>query len=226
MLCIIQARHSSKRLPGKVLKKIYNVNVLERVFNQVKKASLIDNIIVATSNHKSDEKIVKFCKKKNISFFCGTLNNVFKRFYLIIKDQNCSSFVRISADSPFIDPQLINKAINIFSKKKYDIVTNVFPRTYPKGFSVEVIRSDLILNSFSNIKNKMHQEHLTSFFYKNFKKYRIKNFYNKPDQSNLNFSIDDKNDFIRAKKIIKFHKYKNYNLESLLKTYKSLFDEK
>jgi len=72
----------------------------------------------------------------------------------------------------------------------------------------------------------MHQEHLTSFFYKNFKKYRIKNFYNKPDQSNLNFSIDDKNDFIRARKIIKFHKYKNYNLESLLKTYKSLFNEK
>ena len=147
MLCIIQARCSSKRLPGKVLKKISGLSILERVFNQVKKSKKIKRIIIATSNHKTDKKIIKFCKIKNINCFVGPLNDVFKRFYLIAKNQNYKSFVRVSADSPFVDPKLIDRAVTIYNKKNYDIVTNIFPRTFPKGFSVEVIRSKIILNS-------------------------------------------------------------------------------
>ena len=64
MLCIIQARYSSKRLPGKVLKKIFGDTILERVINQVKKSKKISKIIVATSRHKTDRKIINFCKKK------------------------------------------------------------------------------------------------------------------------------------------------------------------
>ena len=117
MFCIIQARYSSKRLPGKVLKKIGGITILERVYNQVKKSKKITKIIIATSKHPTDKNIVKFCNEKKISYFCGPLNNVYKRFYLIIKNQNCKSFVRISADSPFIDPKLIDKGINLFKKK-------------------------------------------------------------------------------------------------------------
>ena len=64
MLCIIQARFSSKRLYGKVLKKISGTTILERVYNQVKKSKKIKKIIIATSEHKLDKKIINFCKKK------------------------------------------------------------------------------------------------------------------------------------------------------------------
>ena len=226
MLCIIQARHSSKRLPGKVLKKILGTTVLKIVVNQVKKSKKISKIIIATSKHKTDKKIINFCKKNKIHCISGPLNNVFKRFYSIIVQEHCKSFVRISADSPLIDPSLIDRAVTLFNKNRYDIVTNVFPRTFPKGFSVEVINSKIILVFLLRVKKKKHQEHLTSFFYDNYKKFKIKNFYNRINYSSINLSIDNPSDFARVKNIIKFCKNKNSSLSNTLLVYKKLFDEK
>jgi spore coat polysaccharide biosynthesis protein SpsF len=226
VLCIIQARYSSKRLPGKVLKKILGTAVLKRVVQQVKKSKKISKIIIATSKHKTDKKIINFCKKNKILCISGPLNNVFKRFYSIIVHEHCKSFVRISADSPLIDPSLIDRAVTIFSKNRYDIVTNVFPRTFPKGFSVEVVNSKLILDFLLKIKKKRYKEHLTTFFYDNHNNFKIKNFYNKINNSNINLSIDSFADFIRAKSILKFCKNKNYSLNYILLIYKKLFNEK
>ncbi len=226
MLCVIQARYSSKRLFGKVLRKISGTTVLERVINQVKKSRKISKIIIATSKHKTDKKIINFCNKNKINFISGPLNNVFKRFYSIIIREKCKSFVRISADSPLLDYSLIDKAVTIFNNHRYDIVTNVFPRTFPKGFSVEVIKSKIILDFLRKIKKKKHQEHLTSFFYDNYKKFKIKNFYNKINCSNINLSIDNLSDLKRVKNIIKFYQNQNYRLNYTLLIYKRLFNEK
>ena len=226
MLCIIQARYSSKRLSGKVFRKILGQTVLKRVINQVQKSKKITKIIVATSKYKTDKKIINFCNKNKFNCISGPLNNVFKRFYLIILHERCDAFVRISADSPLLDPSLIDKAVTLFNKNRYDIVTNVFSRTYPKGFSVEVINSKIMLDFVLKIKKRRHQEHLTSFFYENFKKFNIKNFYNKINYSNINLSIDNLNDFKRVKSIIKFCKNKNYSLDYILLIYKKLFDGK
>ena len=226
MLCIIQARYSSKRLPGKVLKKIFGLTILERVINQVKKSKKIKKIIIATSDHKTDKKIITLCQKNNIDCISGSLNNVFKRFHLVINSQQYKSFVRVSADSPLIDPSLIDRVVSLYNKNRYDIVTNVFPRTFPKGFSVEVINSKIILNFLNKIKKKKHQEHLTSFFYDNYKNFKIKNFYNKSDLSYVNLSVDNLNDFIRVKSIVKFCKNKNYDLDHILLVYNKLFYEK
>ena len=226
MLCIIQARYSSNRLPGKVLKKIFGITVLKRVINQVRKSKKISKIIVATSKHSTDKKIINFCKKNKIHCISGPLNNVFKRFYSIIVHEDCKSFVRISADSPLLDCSLIDKAITFFNRKRYDIVTNVFPRTFPKGFSVEVINSKIILDFLIRVKKKKHQEHLTSFFYDNYKKFKIKNFYNRINYSSINLSIDNLSDFTRVKNIIKFCKKKNSSLSNALLVYKKLCNEK
>ena len=226
MICIIQARYSSKRLPGKVLKKILGITILKRVVNQVKKSKKISKIVIATSNHKTDKKIINFCNKNKINYISGPLNNVFKRFYLTIARERCKSFVRISADSPLLDSTIINKAVILFNKNRYDIVTNVFPRTFPKGFSVEVINSKIISDYLLKIKKRRHQEHLTSFFYDNYKKFKIKNFNNKINCEHINLSIDNLNDFTKVKKIIKFCRNNNCNLDYTLSIYKKLFNEK
>lgn len=226
MICIIQARYSSKRLPGKVLKKISGVEILKRVFNQVNKSKKINKIIVATSNHNTDDRLVNFCIKNKINYIRGPLNNVFKRFYIILKKENFSSFIRITADSPLLDYSLIDKGINLFKRNKYDIVTNVFPRTFPKGYSVEVINSQIILDFLPKIKKKRHQEHLTSYFYDNSRKFKIKNFFNKINYSEINLSVDNISDLLKVKKIIKIYKNKNFNLKNTLFIYKRLFNEK
>ena len=107
MLAIIQARVNSKRFPEKVLNKINDHTVLEQVINQVNAVFPRNKIIVATSKGKKDLKICQICKRKGVRYFRGDLNNVAKRFYSILKKSNSKSFIRICADSPFIDPILV-----------------------------------------------------------------------------------------------------------------------
>lgn len=200
--------------------------MLERVINSIKKSKKITKIIVATSILKSDDKIQNFCEAKNIECYRGSINNVYLRFVKIIKNLNCKNFIRISGDSPLIDYRLIDKAINIFIKKRSDIVTNVFPRSFPQGQSVEIINSKIFIKNFQNIKKKTHKEHITKYFYENFKNFKITNFSFHKNYNHVNISINDYVDLKFVKKIIKKTKNKSLNLKELLFISKELANEK
>ena len=118
-LAIIQARMSSKRLPGKVLKKINGIPILEIVYYRLKKVKKIDKICIATSRRNSDKKIVDFCKKNKIEFFAGNLNNVLSRFKFLVNKYLPRYIIRITADNPFFDKDVLSKQINLI--KKYDL---------------------------------------------------------------------------------------------------------
>ena len=220
MYCIIQARSNSKRLPNKVMMKINGNTIIEHVINQVSKAKEINKIIVATSNSNKDLELTNLLKKKKIEFFRGNLNNVAKRFFNLIRKYDIKNFVRISADSPLIDPKIIDKVSKNFSDKKYDIVTNVFPRSYPKGLSVEVFRSKILLENYSKIEKKNeYKEHVSLFFYENSKKFKIKNISNKKNLNYINLSIDTIQDLNLIRLIFKkkLNKLSWYNILTKLK---------
>jgi len=92
---IIQARMSSKRLPNKVMLPLSGKPVLEHVIERLKYSKIIEDIIVATSSDESDQKIVDYCKKKKISFFCGNLNDVLDRYYQAAKKKKKENVVKI-----------------------------------------------------------------------------------------------------------------------------------
>ena len=200
--------------------------MLERVIEGVKKSKKITKIIVATSFLKSDDKIQNFCKAKNIECYRGSINNVYSRFVKVIKNLNCKNFIRISGDSPLIDYRLIDKAVNIFIKKKSDIVTNVFPRSFPQGQSVEIINSKIFIKKFKNIKKKTHKEHITKYFYENFRNFKITNFSFHKNYNHLNISINNHTDLKFVSRIIKKTKNKSLNLKELLFISKELVNEK
>ena len=203
MFCIIQARMNSKRLPRKVLTKINGKPLIQHVIDRVKKAKLVKKIIVATSNNYTDRVLVNYLKKNKLNYFCGSLKNVAQRFEEIIEAYNIKSFVRISADSPLIDPQLIDLSIKKFLKEKYDIVTNVHPRTFPLGQSVEVLCSKIYLKNFKKFnKIDRFKEHPPLFFYENPKKFKIYNIKNRKNYSKYRLCVDTKEDFNFIKKII------------------------
>lgn len=227
MICLLQARTSSKRLPKKVLKKISNKSILERVIFRIKKSKEVKKIIVTTSTSSSDDKIVSICKKNKISFYRSNLNNVFLRYFHTIKHYNIPYFVRITADSPLIDPGIIDKAVKIFKKKRIHIVTNTFSRSYPKGQSVEVIDSKLILNNLNLIKqtrNKKFKEHITSYFYKFNNKFQIHNFNLNENLQNINLSVDTKEDFKLIKKIIEKTNDRFTNMKTLVRIQKKILE--
>ncbi len=201
MLCIVQARMSSKRLKGKTLLKMKGKPLLERVLSNLVLSKKIKKIVIATSNKKSDNKIVNFCKKKNFLFTRGPLANVALRYIQTLKIYPCDEFLRISGDSPFINHKIIDKIITLSKKKKFDVYTNTFPRTFPKGHSVEIINTNSFLKNYKHF-NKYQKEHLTSYFYKENKRFIIRNLKSKKNMSHLNLSVDTKEDFIRLSKNI------------------------
>ena len=167
MLVIVQARLSSKRFKNKVLSQIYGAVLIQHIINRLKKSKKIKEIVVSTSKNKTDDKLIKYLKKSNIRYYRGDLYNVSKRLYSTAKKNKAKFFIRINGDSPLIDYKLINKAIILHKKNKdFDIITNVFPRTFPSGQSVEIIKTSLLRNNL-NFFNKNELEHVTKFFYKN-----------------------------------------------------------
>ena len=204
-MAIIQARMSSQRLRGKMLLKLYGESLISRVIRQVSYSKQINEIIIATSINKSDDPIANFCKKNKIKYFRGNLKNVASRFFKIIKKYKPKAFVRISGDSPLIDPLLIDKLVKKFKKKKYDIVTNICPRSFPKGQSVEVIKSSIYSKFYKKFK-KSHTEHVTNFFYENKKEFNIFSEIAKKNLSKIRLCIDTQKDFKKIKNFLEINK--------------------
>ncbi len=213
MLVVIQARSSSKRFKNKVLFSIYGTPLISHVINKVKKSKNKFKLIVSTSKNKSDDKLVKFLMLNKVNVYRGSLRNVALRLYNTAKKYNSNYFVRISGDSPLFDFRVLDKALSLKKKyKDFDIITNVFPRTFPKGQSVEIIRTSIIKKNLHKF-NTHNKEHVTSYFYKNFKNFRIKNFVNKNRYNFSKLSIDTIYDLSNIKKKLNKKKFINFKLK-------------
>jgi spore coat polysaccharide biosynthesis protein SpsF (cytidylyltransferase family) len=205
LLALIQARSNSKRFKNKVFFKIFNKTLIEHVINNVRNSKLVKKIVVTTSKEKSDQKLVKLLKSKNINVFRGSLNNVAKRVLDAAKEYKSKYFLRVNGDSPMIDCTLIDKAIRIHKKNKsFDLITNVFPRTFPPGQSVEIIRVKILDMNIKLMTNE-DKEHITKYFYRNSSNFKIKNFKCNQNYKYKNLkkmTIDYKCDLPKIKKII------------------------
>ena len=223
VICILQARLSSKRFPKKVLKKIIGKSMIELQLERVKKSKLIDKIVVATSTSPTDDKLVKSINKfdSKINIFRGPLNNVLKRYYLAAKYYNAENIVRITADCPLIDPNIIDKIIKSHIKLKADYTSNTIIPTYPDGMDVEVFNFKALHQSHIKAKKTDELEHVTLYIKKNRKKFILYNFFlkNGVDYSNYRLTVDYPEDLILIRKIYtKLYKNKKiFLLEEIIK---------
>ena len=137
-IAIIQARMGSTRLPGKVLAKIGDLSMLEIIYRRLEKSETLDKIIISTSTEKEDDVIEDICKKNSFSFFRGSSNNVLDRFYQTAQETNAESILRITADCPLVDSELVDKAYELFQEQSYDYLSNTIEPTYPDGYDIEI----------------------------------------------------------------------------------------
>ena len=220
---IIQARSGSKRFPNKIFKRVGRSTIIEHVIDRVLKVKFKKEIIIATTRNKNDKKILNIAKKKGCNIFFGSEKNVLKRIYSAAKFFNAKNIMRISADSPFIDPLILNKSFSLFTSGKYDIVTNLFPPTFPKGMSVELMNFKTLEKAFKFAKTNNDKEHVTKYIYKNYKNFKIRNIRRKNSLRKYNFALDTKSDLNRIndfyQKLKKKKILKNFNLNHLLQLY-------
>lgn len=197
-MIIVQARMGSQRLPGKSLMKIKDKTVLEHVIQALESRFDKEDIVIATSSAPGNEGIVELCKTLGVAVFAGDETNVASRFLNIVKEFKSDYFVRISADSPLLDPNSIAQAVNKLSDNLEMVSTR--GGGFPSGMNTEVLRSDFFIQNYPKFNKPAHFEHVTAYFYEN--GFEIK----KVDCSvagmdEMKFSLDTPDDLRRIEKI-------------------------
>ena len=194
--CIIQARMGSSRLPGKVMMKLDNSQpILYYVIKQHQFCNLVDKIVVATTELESDDIIAEFTHNMEVDCFRGNSTNVLDRYYQCAKKYNFSTIIRVTADNPFNDPQVVDKVVEEFKSKDYDYITNSLPRTFPQGISVEIFSFDVLEKAWNNAKLPSEKEHVTPYIYNHPDDFKISNFRYEEDFSNIRCTVDQDNDY-------------------------------
>lgn len=152
VICIIQVRMWSTRLPGKVLKEIDGKPMLQYLLDRVTKSTLIDKLVVATSDESTDDVIVQFCEKYGVESFRWSHNNLLERYYRCLQEYEGYDYVvRITGDCPLADPKVIDATIQKFMDSPDAAYgCNVLPATFPDGLDVEVTKPSYFFEAREN----------------------------------------------------------------------------
>lgn len=232
VVCIVQARVGSTRLPGKVLKQICGKIVLEHDIDRLKRVKNIDEIVIATTTLEKDNAIVKECERLGVKYFRGSEEDVLSRYYYAAKENNADVVVRVTSDCPLIDPEISNDVIKYYlnNKDKYDYVSNTIERTYPRGLDTEVFSFKALEKAFNEAISERYREHVTPYIWDNPKVFRLAQYKNSQDYSDLRWTLDTEEDFELIDKIYNLlypnmhSKFQFQNILSLYHKYPELYD--
>jgi spore coat polysaccharide biosynthesis protein SpsF len=191
----------STRFPGKVMVELNdNHNVLDYVINQLRFSKSIKNLIIATTFLEEDDIIVEYAKKNNLEYFRGEPLDVLDRYYQCAKKFSLETIVRMTSDSPFLDPLILDKTVNKFQEDDFDFVSNNLIRTFPIGIDTEVFSFKTLEQAWKEAKLPSEREHVTPFIKKNKEVFKIYNLENNQKIPIYRLTIDRNEDleFLRA----------------------------
>lgn len=200
---LIQARYSSQRLPGKVLRPLCHTTLLGMLAENL--STLQIPLVVLTSDTESDKPVAEYCLRNQIDCYRGSLQNVAQRFADFLEQYPCDYFFRISGDSPLLDPLLLLEALEIAKAGSYDLITNVQKRSFPKGQSVELIRSSTFLRIQPDFDTDDQREHVTKIFYEKPHLFEIRNFESGEDYGHIQLSVDTSDDFDKISRMMQLN---------------------
>jgi spore coat polysaccharide biosynthesis protein SpsF (cytidylyltransferase family) len=211
VVAIIQARMGSTRRPGKVLEKVLGEPLLGHLLVRLRSVKELDDIVIATTDHESDDVLVQWTSSNNVKCFRGSQYNVLSRFYDCAYENDAQIIVRVTADDPLKDPVVVSHAIKLLLKhSELDYVSNTIKPTYPEGIDIEVFRFEALQRAFNSAKKKSDLEHVTPFIWNNPKEFRLYNFEAALDSSSVRLTVDYEEDLEVVRKV--FEKFKGHPL--------------
>ena len=220
IVCAIQSRMGSTRLRKKALRKISGRTVTEQIFRRLKAAKEIDEIVLAAPDTKENNVLIKHAKEIGLNYCRGSENDIISRLYGVAKEFEADALVRITGDSPLIDPKIVDKMVNIYRKnyKKIDFLTNNFPLTLPDGLDFLIISISIVKQLMTEIKDPFYREQFVYYILENSKKFRNYHWENLVNLSFLRLVLDYPEDLVLTRKIFKALDKKNkvFTMEDIL----------
>jgi spore coat polysaccharide biosynthesis protein SpsF len=224
IVAIIQGRMGSSRLPGKVLKDISGKPMLAHVVERARRSNLVDHVIVATTTDESDRPIADFCKANGVTCVRGNIYDVLDRYYQAATAVEADIIVRLTADCPMIDPDIIDQVIQLFLDRDLDFAANRLPppwkRTFPIGLDVEVCSFNALEQAWNEAIEKHEREHVMPYLYDVPGRFEIEVLNTEPDYGRYRWTVDTPEDLELARKVFEhFDGHNDFTYDQLIKLF-------
>ena len=216
-VAIIQARVSSTRLPGKVLKKLGKMTSIENICERVMRAETVDEVVVATSDEISDDDLYDTLINRGFNCFRGSLDNVLERFYKCAEKYNADTVIRLTGDNPFVASEIIDEAVGTFFEKKYDYL--YYKDSFPTGICVEIFTFAALKKAYEEATDPECIEHVTPYIRYNPKLFNAIHFHDETDEdlSGMRFTMDTPEDYKFVKAVYEHFGDNGFSYQDVLK---------
>lgn len=206
IFAIIQARMESTRLPGKVLKKLHGKSIISLIVKRLHRSSGLDELLVAIPDNSSNLVIKEHLKTLNVRCIQGSENNLIQRFKKVADITQAKYIVRVTADCPFVDPEVIDKMIKLIRSKNLDYITNVIPPSWPDGLDISIFSVRTLNMANKNVKSNSDKEHLVPWIWRNStlmgsNKIKADNYMAPYDMSSHRWTLDTEKDLLFFEKV-------------------------
>jgi spore coat polysaccharide biosynthesis protein SpsF len=204
ILAILQARMSSSRLPGKVLKPVLGRPMILRQIERIRQASRVDRLVMATSTDASDDVLVHDCEAQGVECARGSLDNVLDRYYQVARRLTPAHVVRLTGDCPLIDPDVMDEVIAFHIEGGFDYTSNALDRlTLPNGLDVEVLRFECLERTWREAQMPSEREHVTPYVYNHRELFRLGSYCAERDLSHMRWTVDEPEDLEFVRRVYK-----------------------
>ena len=205
IVAIVQARMGSTRLPGKILMDIEGKPMFVHVAQRVGQSKFIDEVVVSTTDLVADDAVENVCLERGITFFRGDETDVLDRYYKCASRNKADIVVRITADCPLIDPEVIDRVISGYMAEAPNVQggSNVIERTYPRGLDAEVVTFKVLECLQAEVTDKSCREHVTLYMYKHPEEFKMVSVKGDKNLSDLRWTVDEADDLKFVREIYK-----------------------
>jgi glutamate-1-semialdehyde 2,1-aminomutase len=162
-VAIIQARYDSSRLPGKALLPIAGRPALAWTVAAAHAVPGANAVVVATSCESGDDPIARWCEEHAVDCYRGSKHDVLSRMAEAGARAGADIVMRLTADCPFLDPQICCQVLYLLKKRDLDFASNAHPSTWPDGLDCEVITRGALERAVAEAKLPSHREHVTPY---------------------------------------------------------------
>ena len=191
VLAILQARMSSTRLPGKVMRPMLGQPMMGRQIERLARSRMLDRLVVATSDDPGDDVVADYAASLGCGVHRGPLHDVLERYRGAAEAFGAAdNVVRVTADCPLADWRIVDACIERHLATGADYTSNTVERTYPKGLDVEVVKAPLIAVAAREGRDPYEREHVTPFFYRRPDRFRIDQLTQSRTLDHLRWTVD------------------------------------
>ena len=218
VVAIIQARMGSTRLPGKVLLDLIGTPMFAHVVERCRRASTLNQVVVATTDQPADNAIIGLCDKYNWQWFRGSEEDVLDRYYQVARICKANVVVRVTSDCPLIEPEIIDMVVQaLLDEQTRDYTSNTLPpRNFPRGLDVEAMTFATLEQAWRDDHNPTWREHVTPYIYRHPELFTLHAVSSYQDYSHMRWTVDTVEDLAFVCKVFEYFGHNAFSWQDVL----------